>query len=334
MPHVSIVIPTYNGKQMLLDCLDSLSTQSFSDFEVVVVDGASDDGSREAVSNRFPEARWIALEKNGGFSVAVNAGIRASRGDYILLLNNDTTVANDFVEKMFKAIASDDLIGSVDAKRLRMENPRLIDCMGLQLNKWGHAFQIGHLEEDRGQWDEPREIFGVSGGAAIYRKELFDDIGLFDESLESYFEDVDIAYRARWAGWKSVNAPDAIVLHKGGGTSGKMPAKRAFLVHRNMIGYRVKNAPAKKLIGYLLNRLLGDLYWFLAFVKNRKWNQLILLVKIRWAVLKLIPAWLSARKEIMGNKRVGADQIIKWFDAPGLPACAYQGLPHIDNSNH
>jgi len=245
----SIVIPTWNGLRFLPVCLNALRLQTFRDFETIVVDNGSTDGSREFLAREFPQARVIALETNRGFAAAVNAGIRAARGAVVVLLNNDTEADPRWLEEIARALDASPRAGMVACKLRLFDQRARIHSAGDFYRVDGIPGNRGVWEEDRGQYDDARGMasslspcFGGCGGAVAYRKAMLDEIGAFDEALGSYCEDVDLNWRARLAGYDCAYAPRALVYHKVSATGGGPLA--SFFVGRNFIWVLAKNYPS------------------------------------------------------------------------------------------
>ena len=215
---ITIVIPNYNGKHFMEPCLASLGRQTYKDFEILVVDNASTDGSIEYLKEHYPDIRIITLDQNYGFSKAVNVGIRHSSAPYVILLNNDTTVDEHFVDEMRKAIEQSPRIFSVSSKMIQMYHPELIDSAGdlYTLPGWGVCRGVGRPVSN---YSEADEIFSACAGASIYRRRVFRKIGYFDENHFAYLEDIDIGYRAKIYGYRNMYCPSAIVFHVGISTS-------------------------------------------------------------------------------------------------------------------
>ncbi len=265
---VTIVIPNYNGKHFMEECMAALDGQLCRDFEVLVVDNGSKDGSVAYMKERYPEVRLIALDTNTGFSGAVNIGIRESKTPYVLLLNNDTKVDPAFVGEMIKAIEADERIFSVSSRMIQMYHPEYIDDAGDMFNLIGWAYQrgVGHPVEE---YEKPYDVFSACAGAALYRRDVFEKIGLFDEMHFAYLEDIDVGYRARIAGYRNVFCPSAKVLHVGSGTSGsKYNEFKVKLAARNSIYLVYKNMPLLQLIVNFLPLLLGWLLKYQFFKKQ------------------------------------------------------------------
>ena len=241
---VSIVIPNYNGKQYIKECLDSLKYQTYTDFEIIFVDNGSLDGSRSYMKENYPNTKLILLDKNYGFSSAVNVGIKASEAEYVVLLNNDTAVEKDWLENLVRCIESDSQIFSCSSKMIRYHERHLIDDAGDDYCLLGWAYKLGDGQPIEG-YNQNKEVFSSCAGAAIYRRSIFAQIGYFDEAFFAYMEDVDISYRARIYGYKNIYCSDAIVYHIGSATTGatKYNSFKVKLAARNNIYVPYKNMP-------------------------------------------------------------------------------------------
>ena len=265
---VTIIIPNYNGKHFMEPCLASLKEQTCQDYKVLVVDNASTDGSLEYMKEHYPKIEVIALDKNYGFSKAVNVGIQHSTTPYVILLNNDTTVDPHYVEEMIKAIERSPRIFSVSSKMIQMYHPELIDSAGdlYTLLGWGVCRGTGRPVSN---YTEADEIFTACAGAAIYRRSAFSKIGYFDENHFAYLEDIDVGYRAKIYGYKNTYCPTALVYHVGSGTSGsKYNSFKVKLSSRNNIYLNYKNMPILQLILNFLPLLTGYIVKYAFFIKK------------------------------------------------------------------
>ncbi len=264
----TIIIPNYNGKHFMEPCLESLKKQTSHDFKILVVDNAATDGSLDFMESAYPEIPVIALDKNYGFSRAVNEGIRHSKTPYVILLNNDTTVDAHYVEEMIRAIEASPRIFSVSSKMIQMYHPELIDSAGDLYTLMGWAVCRG-AGRPVSNYTEPDQVFTACAGAAIYRRSLFGQIGYFDESHFAYLEDVDIGYRARIYGYQNRFCPAALVYHVGSGTSGsKYNSFKVKLSARNNIWLNYKNMPLLQLILNFIPLALGFLVKYLFFIRK------------------------------------------------------------------
>lgn len=243
MKKISVIIPNYNGEKFIPECFEALQKQSFKDFEIILVDNASEDESVELAkrhSGSIP-LRVIGLDVNYGFARAVNEGICESSAEYVILLNNDTKVGTHFVEKLLFAIDGHQDIFSAQALMLNYNNRKLVDSAGDCFSVLGWAFARGK-DRPASRYRTDCDIFSACAGAAIYRRALFDKIGYFDEKFFAYLEDVDIGYRARCYGYRNVLAHRAKVLHIGSGSSGsRHNSFKVSLSARNAVFVMYKN---------------------------------------------------------------------------------------------
>ncbi len=246
MREVTVIIPNYNGINYIKDCLDSLLAQTM-EADIIVVDNASADGSVDIIK-QYDMVRLIELKENFGFCRAVNEGIAATRTKYLILLNNDTKADPAFVEELYKAIDKHDDTFSVASKMLQMNAPDRIDSAGDLYCALGWAFSLGKDKSSK-KYDRESVIFSACGGAAIYRKDLFEQIGYFDELHFTYLEDVDVGYRARIMGYKNRYTPKAVVYHAGSGsTGGRYNPFKVRLASRNSWYVIYKNMPTLQII--------------------------------------------------------------------------------------
>lgn len=246
---LSVVIPTWNRKDLAAECLASLDAQTFRDFETIVVDDGSTDGTADAIAAAFPSVRIVGLSENRGFCVAVNAGIREARGAFILLLNNDMTLDSACLERLMSAASSSDAALFAPLVLWR-EQPSLIYGAGDAQRVDGRPESIGFrcpLDAFR----FPESIFGVSAGAGLYRRAVFDRAGVFDESFIAYFEDSDLNFRARLAGFRAALVPEARAYHLGSASLGGRNGWRAKQCCRNHALLLIKNMPAALIVQYL-----------------------------------------------------------------------------------
>ncbi len=257
MPRVTVVIPNYNGMKFIDDCLRSLKKQTFRDFDVIVVDNGSTDGSAEFVRQKWCaenpgvstkgtrhhyKIQLIALPENTGFANAVNVGIEATPSDYIFLLNNDAFCDEKAIENLVRVMDCKKRLFSAQAKMLQTKEPHNIDDCGDLYCAFGWAFTPGK-DADNARFSRRESITSACAGAAMYRREYFEKVGLFDAEHFCYLEDVDIGYRARLKGYANVMEPTAVVYHAGSGTSGSRynefkveltAANNLFLIYKNM----------------------------------------------------------------------------------------------------
>ena len=257
---VAVIIVNWNGRHHLEGCLAALLAQTITDFDAIVVDNGSTDGSVEWVETHLPQVRLIRNEHNVGFAVGNNQAIRSTRAEFIVTLNNDTRVAPGWLAALVEAAESDPTVGMVASKMLFAGRPDTINSAGIALDPTGIAWdRLGGTPDDPGE-KTPIEVFGPCAGAALYRRTMLDQIGLFDEDFFAYLEDVDLAWRARLAGWRCLYAPAGRVYHAHSATSIEGSPFKSRLLGRNKVWLVAKNyRPTRRLLAYLPLIVLYDL---------------------------------------------------------------------------
>ena len=274
MTQTTVIIPNYNGMKYLEPCLTSLfaSEPAGQDgsvpFYVTVVDNGSDDGSVEYIETHFPQVKLIRFQENKGFCAAVNAGILASDTPFVLLLNNDTTVEDRFVSFMTEAISENAGFFSVGAKMVSMQEPDRVDTAGDFYCALGWAFARGKGKA-ASRYTRSCDTFSACAGAAIYRREILEKIGLFDENHFAYLEDLDLCYRAKLYGYRNRFEPRAVVRHAGSAFSGsRYNAFKVRLSSRNSVYLIGKNMPFLQIVINLPFLIMGFLIKFLFFLRK------------------------------------------------------------------
>jgi GT2 family glycosyltransferase len=316
---VTVVIPNWNGERFLRLCLDSLRRQTFPDFETVVVDNGSSDGSLSLVKRDFPEVRALALGKNRGFSAAANAGIEASTTEYVALLNNDTEVDPGWLQALFRAADEHPEAGLFASKLVDFYDRRVLDGAGDALRLSGLPYRLGHGEVDRGQFDHPGYVFSACAAAAMYRREMLDDVGLFDEDFVSYCEDGDLSFRAQLAGYRCLYVPDALVYHMGSASTGKRSATATWLGTRNSLSLLVKNLPLSAVPHVLPFFVLGQLARLLTAAATGSLGAHLRGLAEAWHHL---PIMLEKRRRIQKNRRTSDVKIRGLLRGSSLAATA------------
>lgn len=253
---ISVIIVNWNGRRWLESCLPSLAQQTYEDVEIIVVDNGSTDDSVPWLAAQWPHVQVLAQERNLGFARANNLGIRASSGAYIATLNNDTRLSATCLAALAAGV-SDPTVGMVAACIMQWQRPDRLDSAGIEVDRAGIAWQRG-WDQEMVEVDVSQEVFGPSAAAALYRRAMLDKIGLFDEDFFAYYEDVDLAWRARQAGWRCCYAPQAKVYHWHSATADAAPARKLYLISRNKIWTLLKNYPTPDLWRWLPAILLYD----------------------------------------------------------------------------
>ncbi len=238
---MTVVVPTLAADETLAACLDSLRQQTFRDFEIIVVDNSG----RNAVEQR-DGVRVISNQKNVGFGAAFNQAFHQSASPFLAILNDDATAHPAWLECLLNAVEARPDVGMCASRVLLASDGRL-DSAGMLLCADGSSKQRGHLESPE-TYPRRQEALLPSGSAAFYRREMLEEIGLFDESFFLYCEDTDLGLRARWAAWECLYVPDAVVEHRYSHSAGKASALKAYYVERNRLFLAVKNLPMPDLL--------------------------------------------------------------------------------------
>lgn len=303
---ISVTIPNWNGKKYLSVCLESLRRQTHQDFEVILVDNGSDDGSVEFVKDNFPEVRIIRFDRNRGFSAAANAGIEASDGEYVALLNNDTEADSEWLEELKKGLDAHGGFGFCASKILYYDRKDLINSAGDEMSVTGYARCIGNNEIDSGQFNQVREVFGASAAAAMYRKNLFDEVGLFDEDYFAYYEDVDLSFRAQLAGYKCIYIPTAVVYHSGGGATKQFSDFDTFYIERNSLFNIIKDMPSPILRHYLRRIIRANLGRGVTLFSRRRFT---IWARAKLSAIFYIEKMMRKRRKIQRSRLVSIEYL-------------------------
>jgi len=242
-PLASIIVPNWNGRPWLDKCLQSLLAQTARPVEVLLVDNASTDGSPEHVERTYPAVRVLRMPENLGFSVACNAGIRASAGEFVSLFNNDAWAEPSWVETLVKAMGDDPTIGGAACRTLDYHDPARIYSLGDGVLPNGDAFNIARGLRDRPELPMPRWVFGAPGCTSFYRRAALEAVGLLDEDFFAFHEDVDLNWRLQLAGYKCLYVPEAVAYHVGYATARQANDRFAFISGRNRWFVLLKNWP-------------------------------------------------------------------------------------------
>jgi GT2 family glycosyltransferase len=325
-PLVSVIVVNWNGKEYLGECLRSLRGQTFSDFEVLLVDNGSTDRSVEHVQANF--AGWVRILKNAqneGFSGGNNRGIREACGKYIVLLNNDARADAHWLEEMVKIAEENPQVGMLACKVYLQEKLKILDNAGHLIYPDGLNRGRGRLEVDHGQYEKLEEVFFPSGCAALYRRTMLEEIGLFDEDFFAYGDDTDIGLKGRLAGWKCLYVPQAVVYHRYSQSSGSYSPLKAFYVERNRVWIAIKYFPPSLLLRtpfYTFWRFLLQSYGALTgrgaagkFSREHSRRQLIrILIEAYVSAVQGLPKMWKKRKEMEKLTRVNQEEILSWFN--------------------
>lgn len=312
---VSVILVNWNGRRYLVDAFPSLYRQTYTPLEIILVDNASTDGTVEYVEAEHPQVLLIKNPENYGFCKANNQGIRIAKGSYILFMNPDVRLKEDFIEKAVQAAESEEQIGMVGGKLLTVKDPTCIDTTGIVLEKTRRAFDRGQGERDEGQFDQMEEVFGISGAACLCKRQMLEAIKVQEEYMDELFfaykEDVDLSWRARLAGWKCVYTPFAVAYHD----------RTWSLGNRKQVPLWIRRHSLKNRYLMLLKNdrwseirpCLKDILWYeltsLGYILFREPHLFLALFQvIRW-----LPQALKKRAIIQKGAKVGKEDLIRWF---------------------
>ncbi len=309
-PDVSIVIVTWNGRRHLDACLQAIAAQTDVRVETILVDNGSHDGSADYVSATYPWVQVVALVENRGFAGGNNAGVARASGRYVALLNNDTVAEPGCVKALVDGLDEARGIALTTARIVYMHDPTTVDSAGDGMHRAGGAFK--HLHgQPVAQARESREVFGVCGAACLMPRAVFNELGGFDESFFFSHEDVDLSYRARLLGYGCRYVADAVVLHHGGGTSGKTSAFAVFHAQRNSEWLYIKNTPLSLLLRTAPAHVL---YMLAAAVYFMRIGRLGAFIRGKWAAVHGLPALLRTRATVQTSRRASAAAIAAHMD--------------------
>ncbi|PJF44833.1 MAG: glycosyltransferase family 2 protein [Phototrophicales bacterium] len=304
---VSIVIPHWNAKPLLHTCLTALRNQTYSDIEIIVADNASTDGSQAYIREHFPEVIIEQLPTNRGFTGACNAGIRVSSGEYIALLNNDTEVEPTWVAELVSAFERHPEAGFLASKMLLFDQRDHFHTAGDYYRVDGRPGNRGVWQKDIGQYNQEEYVFSACGGSSIYRRTMLEQIGLLDDDFFFSCEDLDLAWRAQFAGYKCLYVPTAIVYHQLSASGGGVTA--SFYDGRNSLFLLMKDYPTA----------LWRKYW--RYILKAQWQETSAAIKAwrgkaaratlrgKLSAIRYMPKMLAKRRQVQRNWQVTLDYI-------------------------
>nr|MBU1327985.1 glycosyltransferase family 2 protein [Candidatus Omnitrophota bacterium] len=258
-PFVSIVIPIYNARNVIEDCLNSVFDIVYKNFEVIIVDDCSRNESVDFIQKNYPQVKALTTKKNSGFAASINLGIKNSCGDIVALLNMDTIVDKGWLDPMVRLLAGDTSIGIVGSK-IFFSDGKTIQHAGGLLRENAVSLHIGRGEPDQGQFEFTREVDYICGASLAFRKALLDKIGMFDEKYKPlYYEDVDFAFRTKLVGKKIVYVPDSVIIHKENISVGGLSKAYYYYYHKSRLRFLFKNYSLRTIFSESLKE---EMRWF------------------------------------------------------------------------
>jgi GT2 family glycosyltransferase len=282
-------------------CLDSLNQSVFYSYEIIVIDNGSVDGSREMIEKNYPLVRLIKNSENMGFAVACNQGIKAAKGKYIILLNNDIEVESNWLTNLYEGMERHPECGMGTTKMMFLDQRDVFYNTGDLFHAWSAGGGRGQGEKDIGQYEEEDYVFGACAGAGIYRRDFFEKVGVFDEDFFIFAEDVDINMRGQLQGFKCIYLPKAKVYHIGTATVGLYSDRYIYLCKRNDIFVLIRNYSLKLYFKYLwtiLSHQINDIKYFTYR------GQGVVLFKSKLDALKMLIPMLIRRFSIQKSRTV------------------------------
>jgi GT2 family glycosyltransferase len=310
-PAVSVIVLNWNGKRYLGRCLDAIAAQTFQDYEVLVLDNASTDGSVEPVPIRWPSFHLVKFDQNLGFAVGNNQGAKLARGGWVAFLNNDAFPEPEWLAHLVRATQAHGEFTFFSSRLVYAEDTSLTQDTGDVYHVSGFAWprdnncpvQSAHLQCD--------EVFSPCAAAALYDREAFLEVGGFDEQFASHFEDVDLGFRLRLRGYRCLYIPEAVVAHVGSASYGRESNRTVYQVQRNVVWSYFANMPGCLFWKYLPAHLFANLVFLIYYSLRGQWGAIW---KAKWHAVRSLPALLQKRNSIQSSRRVKTGQIERVLD--------------------
>lgn len=310
---VSIIIVTWNSAKYLSRCFEAVTRQTFTDYEVIVIDNGSKDDCVSNLEQTWPRLSLHVerLPNNLGFAAANNIGARLARGQWLALLNSDAFPEPDWLEKLLQAAEGYPDYSCFSSQQLQSNNPDLLDGAGDSYHVSGMAQKrnFGYPVKQYGH--DLQEVFSPCAAAALYLRDAFLEVGGFDEDFFSYYEDVDLGFRLRLYGYRTLYVPDAIVHHVGSVTLGAISDFVFYYSHRNLLWTFFKNMPASLILRYLPAHIIANLAYLLYYTIRGRGR---VLWRAKWDALRGLPWVFKKRKEIQKNRKVTDKNLLHIMD--------------------
>ena len=310
-PFISILVLNWNGERFLQRCLNAISAQTFRDFEVLVLDNASTDGSSEGIETAWPGFQIHRYEQNLGFAQGNNRGARFARGEWLVFLNNDAFPEPDWLLELVRAVRENPDFSFFSSRLLYADQPDLVQSSGDIYNISGYAWPRDNNIPSEQAHHTTEEVFSPSAAAAMYRREAFIEAGGFDEEFSSHHEDVDLGFRLRLLGHRCLYVHSAVVLHIGSASFGRESDRTVYQVQRNVVWSFMTNMPGwlwwKYLPAHLFANLVFLVYYTLRGQAGAVW-------KAKWDAARGLPGLHRKRMSIQHKRRVSLQEIDRLLD--------------------
>ena len=306
---VSVIVVNWNRARLLQECLCALSRQSYSNFEIILVDNGSSDDSVSLVKENFPAVKVVELAENRGFTGGNSAGLEVANGDFIALVNNDARTDRDWLKKLLQPMLADPSVG-ICASKLIIDGTEVIDSAGNGLTTGGVGFNRG-LGTDMQHFSVSELVFGACGAAALYRRSMLAKIGFFDEEFFLYDEDIDLSFRAQLAGWKCKYVSDAVAHHKGNESSERLSDLHVYYHTRNLELVWMKNMPGGLILRFLHHKLIQEVAAFgYLCLRHGRWKPFF---RAKRDVIRMLPNLSKKRREVQRRRRVSNKYLKRIF---------------------
>lgn len=310
-PLISVIVLNWNGEKYIQRCLDSIAAQTFTDYEVIVVDNASTDHSADDIENRWPGFRLLLLDENLGFAKANNLGAQIARGQWLAFLNNDAFPSPAWLEKLVNAIHGHPQFSFFASCIVQENHPDLIESTGDVYNICGLAWPRDHNAPCAQARPEADEVFSACAAAAMYNREAFLQVGGFDEDFSSHHEDVDLGFRLRLAGYRCLYVPEATVWHIGSASYGAQSDRTVYQVQRNLVWSYVTNMPGHLFWKYLPAHIFSNMVFLLYYPLK---GQIGPAWRAKLDALHGLPDALRRRRNTQRNRSVEPEELSRVMD--------------------
>ena len=315
-PMVSVVIPHYGGKDILSECLISLTNCTYPDLEIIVVDNDSPDDSAQFITDNFSEVNLIQSEYNRGFAGGCNIGAQHAKGEYLLILNNDTTHEPDWINHLVDRIESNTSISAVQPKIKNDKERDYFDyagaCGGF-MDKYCFPFARGRIfstvEKDKGQYDDACKIFWASGTAFLTRKKIYDQLGGFDKTLFAHMEEIDYHWECQLIGYDVWVEPLSIIYHKGAVTLPVSSPKKTYLNYRNSLILLLTNYQASISFRLFFPRFFMECISLIKEILTFKWGHAFAIIQ-SWGWIMGHLGVLKKRRESLKEYNIIIPELI------------------------
>jgi len=296
----SIIVVNLNGQPLLEECLGALSQQTYTDYDIILVDNGSTDSSVSFVKEKFPAVKVVCLPINKGFTGGNIVGLGLSVGDFIALINNDTHAEERWLENLIQPMIEDSSIG-ICASKLLMDGTGKINSAGDGVTTAGVGFNRG-LWRDASYYNSLELVFSGCGAAILYRRKMLETIGFLDENFFLYDEDTDLNFRAQLAGWKCMYVPSAVVYHKANATAGRLTDLHVYYHTRNLEFVWIKNMPTRLMIRFAHHKVIQEIGSFCYLcLRHWKWRPFF---RAKRDALSMLPVMLKKRQGIQKEQKV------------------------------